>query len=276
MPLKKIWLKTRVKLNSKSKSLASRLTKWTGKSKEYVHPKHLVSDSGRKAWYIPYVDKDQTVLDLGCGNGIHAMKVALGGCRKIIAVDYDEKQLNIGRRLVGEKGLNNITYKQWDISKKFPFAANSFDRVLLLDVIEHLNDRRAVLCEVGRVLKDDGLLILSAPNVETSWKRKLKSVGLPYYTDPDHKIEYSLSSLLEELKSGGFVVQGEPNVIVYDTPLAGLIDLVGGISLSFYRRLINWKVRQVQRYPAETSGWRLVCSKMGLKKQDKSEKGRLE
>jgi SAM-dependent methyltransferase len=143
-----------------------------------------------------------------------------------------------------------------------PFPNGCFERVLLLDVIEHLVDRVGTLSEIHRVLRPDGLLFVAAPNRDTGWKRKLKSAGLFYYTDPDHKIEYTWQELQAELRAGGFEPQGQPQLIVYDTPWAGLIDLTGGLSLSLYRQLSRWKALTVNRYPQETIGWRITCGKI--------------
>jgi len=44
-----------------------------------------------------------------------------------------------------------------------PFADASFDTVLLLEVLEHVADARAVLAEIARVLKTGGVLLLSVP-----------------------------------------------------------------------------------------------------------------
>jgi len=46
-----------------------------------------------------------------------------------------------------------------------PYAAETFDVVLLVEVIEHLENHRAALSELARVLKPGGILILTTPNV---------------------------------------------------------------------------------------------------------------
>ena len=84
------------------------------------------------------------------------------------------------------------------------------------------------------------------------------SAGFSPFTDPDHKVEYTLPELNAELLTGGFAPSTEPMLITYDTPWAGLIDVIGGISLPVYRRLAQWKVRLVASNPSETTGWRLV------------------
>jgi SAM-dependent methyltransferase len=52
-----------------------------------------------------------------------------------------------------------------DLLKRLPYADASFDVVLLIEVIEHLENHRTALGELARVLKPDGVLILTTPNI---------------------------------------------------------------------------------------------------------------
>src|SRR5512140_694891 len=56
-----------------------------------------------------------------------------------------------------DRGVNLLT--------GLPYAAETFDVVLLVEVIEHLENHRAALSELARVLKPGGILILTTPNV---------------------------------------------------------------------------------------------------------------
>ena len=89
----------------------------------------------------------------------------------------------------------------------------------------------------------------------------MKAAGLFWYSDPDHKIEYTPKTLREELERNGFEIISGMMPIVYDTPWAGLIDLVGGISLRVYQRLAQWKRNAARRHPEESVGFRVVCRK---------------
>ena len=60
--------------NAKAKRLAIRLTRWTGKSREYVHAKHLLGETVEHYWYLAHLEADAAVLDVGCGNGMHSIK----------------------------------------------------------------------------------------------------------------------------------------------------------------------------------------------------------
>ena len=48
-------------------------------------------------------------------------------------------------------------------SEQLPFPDASFDSASLLDVIEHVIDQRQILCEIRRVLRPGGLLVVTAP-----------------------------------------------------------------------------------------------------------------
>ena len=260
MVIERVYLRAIQYLNTKLKSASMRLTRWTGKSSVYIHPKHLAGLEDGHHWYTEHLEPGDVVLDVGCGSGAHALRAA-GRCRLVVGFDYDGCQLAIGQQLAAERGVENLRLSKASAEASLPFADSTFDKVLFLDVLEHLHQRQTALCEIRRVLSDGGILFLAAPNRETSWKRRLEASGLFHYSDPDHKIEYSREELEAELEEGGFRVEGEFVPIVYDTPWAGLIDFVGGLSLSAYRRLSRWKREAVRRHPHESTGWQVMCRK---------------
>jgi ubiquinone/menaquinone biosynthesis C-methylase UbiE len=58
-----------------------------------------------------------------------------------------------------------IEFKQGDLNQGLPFEDTSFDYVVMLEVIEHLQNPYFVLREISRVLKKEGILLLSTPNI---------------------------------------------------------------------------------------------------------------
>ena len=249
-----VWVEYRLK------ALAIRLVWWTGKSTQPIHPKHLICNPLHD-WYMEHIRPGDRVLDVGCGIGMPAIKVTAQASR-VVGFDHNLRNLHKARHLQEQRGAANVSFLAADAEGVLPFADACFDRALLLDVIEHLHRRVDLLREVQRVLRPEGMVLLSAPNVDSSWKRKLRSAGLPYYADGDHKIEYTLSELAAELAAAGLKIVGEPQIITAETPLAGIIDLVGGISLRAYARLGRWKRQLAERNPRETTGWRVVCRRM--------------
>jgi SAM-dependent methyltransferase len=248
-------------VNRRGKSVGVRLVRATGKSPDLVHPKHLVGRPWHD-WYLPYLTPAHRVLDVGCSNGAHLVRAA-GRCGSIVGFDYDVSQLAVAARAIRAAGAANARIFAWDITGRFPFADRTFDRVLFLDVIEHVVPRTAVLREIHRVLRDDGLLLVSGPNSQTRWRARLRAAGLFAYSDPDHKIEYAADEFLAELRAGGFAVEGDLMPVVLDTPLAGAIDAVGGLSLRLYDRLSRWKRDAALRRPGESTGFRARARKAG-------------
>lgn len=77
-----------------------------------------------------------------------------------------------------------------------PYPSNSFDCVLFSEVFEHIqpNSIDHTLSEIHRVLKCDGLIIFSTPNLFDLGNRLLMLLGKTYL-DPSHVKEYSLPDL---------------------------------------------------------------------------------
>jgi SAM-dependent methyltransferase len=256
--LTRVWLKLLIWINAHLESAAVRLTYITRKSPVPLHPKHLLERNEAHWWYLPVLRSGDRLLDIGCGSGTHTMQAAQR-VAQAIGLDFDHRALLKAQRIKADTEAPRLAFLQVNAEALLPFCDGTFDVVLLLDVIEHLHSRVPLLRQIRRVLRSDGRLLLAAPNRNTAWKRRLKAESLPHYDDPDHKIEYTLDELLAELAAGGFQPVGQPQVIVYNTPWAGLIDLVGGLSLGLYRKLATWKVQQAQSHPQETTGWRIVC-----------------
>lgn len=245
-----IWL---FKKSRNLSALSCRLTQLTGKSKYLIHPKHLVTIEDN--WYLSAIKKRNIILDLGCGSGFHSLKAAQR-CKKLIGIDCNPVQLAIAKNIAKEKKIKNVTFIKANLEEKLPFKNNYFDIILAFDILEHLRKRNFFLSEIKKWLKPKGLLYLSVPNKDTSWKKLQRKVGLNSYTDQDHKIEYSLAGIKKVLLKAGL----KPlNIgpIVYDTPWTGFIDLLGGISLTMYRYLVYWKKNKVKNNLKESIGFRI-------------------
>ena len=263
-PLIRAFLRA-IQLGADLASVAScHLVRWTGKSTQAIHPKHLLPDA-LPAWYVPLVRPGDCVLDLGTGVGAHAVRCARAGAQ-VIAADLNEKNLAKAKSFVaGEKFLYGqdaratVRLMRCDATKGLPFQSEIFTGALLLDVLEHLPDPVATLRECVRVLRPGAWLAMALPNSQTKWKQRYRRAGLFWMSDRDHKHEYTWPEIVDLLRSVGLRVQSGPEPIVLDTPWTGLIDLVGGISLRLYRRLIAWRATVLARSPQDTTGFRCVA-----------------
>ncbi len=240
-------------------ALSMRLTKLTGKSPYNTHPKHLIGQSENKQWILDQIKTTDTVLDIGCNDGSISLLVAKK-CKKLVGVDVDSQILGIAEKRFKKAKLKNFELKIVDAEKALPFKAGQFDVVIAIDVIEHISNYQKAVEDVFRILKPKGKFLMAVPNVETSWKRLQKKYGFFYYSDPDHKIEFTKEQLKKLLTSCNFMIENMQTT-VFDTPLAPLIDILGGFSLPLYQKLSIWKQNYAKSHPKETSGWKVVCSK---------------
>jgi ubiquinone/menaquinone biosynthesis C-methylase UbiE len=251
--LKKVFVKF-IKTLDLGSALAVRLTKLTGKSKTPIHPKHLLT---QKPWFTKYISKKDSVLDIGCGNGQNSLKAAKIA-KKVIGIEISSESLAIAQKTTELKKIRNIKFEIADLEKKLKFNNQNFDKVIFLDVLEHLLNRDMVLKEIKRILKKDGLLFLGVPNSETSWKRFQRSAGINSFSDPDHKIEFSENSIKKLLKKHGFKII-DFSYGRYDIPARGITDIFGAISLSFYKSITDWRSKKVLCNPEEASGFEIVA-----------------
>ncbi len=101
--------------------------------------------------------KDIKLLSLGCASGIVEKEILDLGV-KVYGVDIAEKPLK-------EAAKKGVITKKADITKKLPFASESFDIILAAEVIEHLIDIRPFFAEMNRLLKKEGVIVLTTPNM---------------------------------------------------------------------------------------------------------------
>lgn len=104
------------------------------------------------------------VLEVGCGNGYYlSLLNRLGIKLSLTGIDIDELALKDAKRFINDK---KVKVMMADASK-IPFPSNTFDKIVMSEVIEHVtDDEKNVLKEVYRVLKKDGILALTTNNID--------------------------------------------------------------------------------------------------------------
>lgn len=113
---------------------------------------------------IPRVSKSSTVLDAGCGYGLYSMILAENGFNHIDAIDLDSKRIKNINNVLGELPRLRPNIKTYTGSlTELPFQKVSYDTVICSEVIEHIKDDTSAIKEIARVLKPNGVLILSVP-----------------------------------------------------------------------------------------------------------------
>jgi ubiquinone/menaquinone biosynthesis C-methylase UbiE len=100
--------------------------------------------------------KSKTVLDVGCNYALIVEKLS----NENMAVGLDEDRDALKAAKERDSSLNLVAVD----AKNIPISNDSIDYVFCLSVIEHIKDDKRVVSEISRVLKPNGVLILTAPH----------------------------------------------------------------------------------------------------------------
>jgi SAM-dependent methyltransferase len=100
------------------------------------------------------------VLDVACGAGYGSALLAQK-CSRVTGVDISADAIE--RAKVAYAAVASLDFRQGDCTA-LPFADASFDAVVSFETIEHIEAQERFLDEIGRLLRPEGLLILSSPN----------------------------------------------------------------------------------------------------------------
>jgi SAM-dependent methyltransferase len=113
------------------------------------------------------------VLDLGCGEGRHAIGVYLAEDVESVGVDLSPEDIAIAQEkaqdfLDPQNPNKSLTLKVAN-AMDLPFADDSFDKVICSEVLEHIPDYPGALREIYRVLKPGGVFAASVPRFGPEW-----------------------------------------------------------------------------------------------------------
>ncbi len=113
------------------------------------------------------------VLDLGCGEGRHAITAYTNERVHVVALDLSSEDLAVARERfrdfeIADDGERSLSFLRGS-GLALPFADASFDKVICAEVLEHIPDYQAVVREIQRVLKPGGALAVSVPRFWPEW-----------------------------------------------------------------------------------------------------------
>ena len=101
--------------------------------------------------------RDRAVLDVGCGTGRHAVRLAAAGAR-VTAVDFSAEML---RRARAKPGADAIRFLVHDLTRPLPFPEATFDAVVCGLVVDHIADLAGLLSEMRRVARPAAPIVVS-------------------------------------------------------------------------------------------------------------------
>lgn len=104
-------------------------------------------------------DRGRLVLDLGAGGGSVAAALDDEGF-SVVAIDPSVLSLQAGQAHTARSEVRFVG----GTGERLPFSDGSFDAVVCLEVLEHVDDAGAVVAEASRVLRPGGVFVFSGPN----------------------------------------------------------------------------------------------------------------
>jgi len=139
-----------------------------------------------------YIARDDVVLDFGCGVQNYLLNWGKDKFRFGYGLDYDVKDCQKG----------NIKLLNYRFEGKLPFEKNFFDKVFLLAVLEHIEEKNAggLFSEFSRVLKAGGRLVITIPTLRGKAALELLALKLrilSFEEISDHKHYYNKGEIAD-------------------------------------------------------------------------------
>ncbi len=139
--------------------------------------------------FLSREEKDRKALDLPCGEGASAFSMVEKGYSPICAdIELDHFR------------VPGLLCEKVDLNQKLPFADHSFDDWVCIEGIEHIENPHHLIREARRILRPEGRLLLSTPNV-LSLKSRYYTLRFGY------PVHFDLMIKKEQEIGGGLTVQ---------------------------------------------------------------------
>jgi ubiquinone/menaquinone biosynthesis C-methylase UbiE len=122
-------------------------------------PSDLVAEHRARYEFANHYVKGLRVIDIGCGVG-YGCSMLGSVAKNVIGVDISEEAI---KHATAKYASGNVEFKISDVNN-LPFNDNELDCGVCFEVIEHINKPEKLLIEVVRVIKNDGIFIISTPN----------------------------------------------------------------------------------------------------------------
>src|SRR5207248_2770153 len=124
---------------------------------------------------IRYLDPQpgDRILDCGCGMGFMLRALNRVSEARLFGIELRSGTIDYARQELGDTPVSLARASVYDL----PFADGSMDKVVMTEVLEHLDDEPRALAEIKRVLRPGGTLAITVPNH-----------NYPFLWDPLNKI----------------------------------------------------------------------------------------
>lgn len=181
------------------------------KSEKGLHPKHRLI--GYHNFFLNNISTNDSVLDIGCGNGALAYDLA-DKAKSVVGIDIVEKNI---LKAKAKFNKSNIKYLVGDATKDLD--EEKFDVVILSNVLEHIDDRLNFLNGIKGLASK---ILIRVPMFDRDWLPLYKKeLGVQWRLDKTHFTEYTEVTFREEIQKVGYKIEkvsiqfGEIWAIIY-------------------------------------------------------------
>lgn len=161
--------------------------------------------------FVKYVKNDEvlTCLDVGCGEGTlgKTLKAKFGDKCFLAGIDISEIPLKYAKEYYQE--IYQADIESTDLAALL--NRRQFDYIICLETLEHLFEPEKILRQFAKLVKKDGYLIISFPNI-TWWRFRIDILRGNFPKDytllhpSEHIQNYTLNSMTALLKENGFKI----------------------------------------------------------------------
>ncbi len=152
---------------------------------------------GNRAGYVSrFLENNSKVLDIGCGNGRFLLSLLRYGGYELYGTELEGKSADRASR------IPQIKLKKGALGEN-DFSKETFDVITLFHVFEHLAEPERTIDIISKILKKEGVLVMSFPNIDSIQSRIFKGRWL-HLDPPRHLFFFTPKDFIELMKNRGF------------------------------------------------------------------------
>ena len=139
-----------------------RLIEWTGeRCVPWTDDLQVVYEHLHRYHFAAELRPEGEVLDVGSGEG-YGSAILARSAKTVVGVDVDPASIEHSRLNHSQENLRFVQASALELEGQFPDC--SFDLVVCFELIEHVHEQQQVVATMARVLREDGLLLISTPD----------------------------------------------------------------------------------------------------------------
>lgn len=167
----------------------------------------LFSHQRRKKSLVKLISKrfpvGSRILDVGCASGDIAVELSLRGY-KVHGIDFEPDRLNKAKELAN-KYCQKVRYENKSFEELN--SQNTYDIVLLGEVLEHFTDPVKILYDIKYLLSAKGKVVITAPNMPSLVNRlKFALLGIFPDNNPEHKYYFDFRRFSRVVSNAGYEI----------------------------------------------------------------------